>query len=268
MKEYFGLFFVFVARYLILSYNGFVIINDEIILDLDCGGLKIIQSPSGYCFTTDSILLSSIVKAGASERILELGSGSGIVSFLLTVKTHAYEIIGIEIQERLYSMSLRSLDLNQLNSRIRFINADILEAGKILDVGSFDVVVTNPPYEKKAGKGIASERDICKREIHCSLKDIVYSSSKFLKFGGRFYTVIKNNRIVDLLTYMREYKIEPKRIIPVQPKSGDKIELFLVEGKRNGKSGIVFESPLVLCDETGKMLKATKDIYFGHTCKL
>lgn len=238
-----------------------MIIDDEKIYDLNCDGLKIIQSPSGYCFTTDSVLLSSIVRANAKERILELGSGCGVISILLSKKTTAKEIVGIEIQNRLFDMSQRAISLNNLENRVKFINDDFKNIVDTFGKGSFDVVISNPPYEKKNNTIENEEIAICKSEIKCTLDDIISISSSLLNYGGRFYSVIKSPRLADILLLMKKYKIEPKSLIPIQTTKKSNIELFLIEGKKNGKCSLKVLSPLILTTQEGNPTKEIEEIY-------
>lgn len=241
--------------------------NDEIILDLDCCGYKLYQSPSGYCFTTDSVFLSACVRATSNERVLEIGSGSGVISFLIAGKTDALEIVGIEIQKRLYEMSLRSLELNKLNDRVKFINGDIRTIKNVLPAGSFDVVVSNPPYQIHNSKDELSEKEICKTEVLCSLKDLLTATKRLLKYGGRFYAVIKTNRLVDLISEMRANQIEPKKLIPIQANIESDIDLCIIEGKRNGRPGFLTCKPIIIYGEKGNYTPETQEIYYGHKNK-
>ena len=241
-----------------------MVINDEILLDLDCCGYKLFQSPSGYCFTTDSVFLSAYVRASANEIVLEIGSGSGVISFLIAGKTEALEIVGIEVQKRLYEMSLRSLELNKLNDRIKFINGDIRTIKNVLPAGSFDVVVSNPPYQISNSNNELSEKEICKTEVLCSLKDLVSATKRLLKYGGRFYAIIKANRLVDLISEMRVNQIEPKKLIPIQATIESDIDLCIIEGKRNGKPGFLTTKPIVIYDDRGNYTPETQDIYYSY----
>lgn len=238
-----------------------MLIGDEKKLDLQCNGLELIQSPSGYCFTTDAVLLAALVKANAKERVVELGSGSGVISILLFEKTTAKEIVGLEIQKRLFDMSVRSLLLNNIGSRVKFINEDIKKASDILGIGSFDVVVTNPPYEKFLLERKAEERDIAKFEVLITLEEIIKQSALLLKNGGRFYLVIKSSRMGEVFHYMGKYNVTPKKIIPVQSKNTDSIDLCLVEGKKQGAHGLIIDRPLILLDENGNNTKEVTAIY-------
>ncbi len=244
-----------------LLYNLIMLLEHEEIFDLECHGLKIIQSSKGYTFTTDAVLLANTVKAYRNERVLELGAGSGVISLLISQKTPAKEIVGIELQPRLADMATRSVALNNLTDRISIINCNMLEAHKHLDK-TFDVVCVNPPYMEFTGsKEEATEIDICKREVNVTLKEVVAVASKMLKYGGRFYLIVKAERLTDLLSAMREYKVEPKTLIPVQPTLKKDIDTVIVEGRKNGGSGIKVLKPLVVCNEDGTYTEEVERMY-------
>lgn len=254
--------YVFEISYRV-NYNYTMLDKDELFLDLQCDGLQLIQSPSGYCFTTDAVLLASMVRANAKENILELGSGSGVISILLSKKTKAKKIIGIEIQERLYNMSLRSLAINNLGNRVSFIKDDIKNAIKLFGNASQDVIVVNPPYEKYQLKRKPTERDIAKFEVLISLEEMITISANLLKNGGRFYVVIKASRLGDIFHNMKKSGIEPKRLVSVQARKDSPIEICLIEGKKQGGSGMIVDRPIVLQDEFGKMSQDVEEIYSG-----
>ncbi len=238
-----------------------MLLEHEEIFDLECHGLKIIQSSKGYTFTTDAVLLANTVRAYKTERVCELGAGSGVISLLVSKKTPAKEIVGIELQPRLADMATRSVALNELGDRVKIINANMKDVAQHVDK-SFDVVCVNPPYMEYSGSvDDAKEIDICKREVHVTLKEVVEVASKLLKYGGRFYLIVKAERLTDLISAMREYKIEPKALIPVQPTVKKDIDTVIVEGRKNGNNGVKLFKPLVICNEDGSYTKEVEEMY-------
>ncbi len=238
-----------------------MLLPNEEIFDLECHGLKIIQDPSGYAFTTDAVLLANTVKAYKNERVCELGSGSAVISLLLSKKTPAKEIVGVEIQPRLADMARRSIALNELGDRVSILNCDMKIAHTKVDK-TFDVVCVNPPYMEYEGRvDEATEIDICKREVLVTLKEVVESASRLLKYGGRFYCIVKAERLTDLVTAMRQYKVEPKSLIPVQPTVKKDIDTVIVEGRKNGNNGIKLYKPLVICNDDGSYTKEVEEMY-------
>ena len=187
--------------------------ENERIDDLEFKNLKIIQNKKGFCFGIDSILLSDFskkIKKGAN--VLDLGTGTGIIATLLCGKTNLKKITGIELQEEIAEMASRSIKLNNLENKFEIINENILNLPKIFEKKSFDVIVTNPPYKKK-NTGIINEEEkkvISRHEITASLEDFIKVSTMLLKDKGEFYMVHRPERLVDILSTMRENKLEPK----------------------------------------------------------
>ena len=177
--------------------------ENERIDDLEYKGLKIIQNKDGFCFGIDSILLSDFakdIKKGA--KVLDLGTGTGIIATLLCGKTQLSEITGIEIQKEVYEMAKRSIQLNHLEDRFKIIQDNILNLNKCFEKNTFDAIVTNPPYKKKE-TGVQNEdtrKLISRHEIEANLEDFIKISKDMLKDKGEFYIVYRPERLVDLIS--------------------------------------------------------------------
>lgn len=245
-----------------MCYNVCMLKENEKILDLERRGLSLIQDTTGYAFTMDAVLLSDFARANAKHSVVELGAGSGVISILLSYKTNAKKIVCVELQDRLADMAARSIALNNLQDRISVHHGDMQTAHLALGSGTFDVAVSNPPYMTYEGDcNQATELDICKREVFVSLQGVTDSASRLLKFGGVFFVVIKGSRLADLMCAMRNSNIEPKRIVAVQPKSNKDIDTILVEGKKGGNPGMVFEKPLVVFNDDNTYTEELRRIY-------
>ena len=185
--------------------------ENERIDDLEFKNLKIIQNKDGFCFGIDSVLLSDFAKnIRHNSKVIDLGTGTGIINILLSGKTKASKFIGVEIQEEVAEMAKRSVELNNLEDKITILNENILNLKNLYDARSFDAVVTNPPY-KKINTGLINENNkklISRHEITASLKDFIHISSYLLKDFGEFYMVHRPDRLVDIFQLMREEKIE------------------------------------------------------------
>ncbi len=238
--------------------------ENERIDDLEYKGLKIIQNKEGFCFGIDSILLSDFaknIKKGA--KVLDLGTGTGIIATLLCGKTELSEIIGIEVQEEVYEMAKRTIQLNHLENKFKLIQDNILNLNNYFEKNSFDVIVTNPPYKKKE-TGIQNEdirRLISRHEIEANLEDFIKISKDMLKDKGEFYIVYRPERLVDLLSIMRKYKIEPKKIRFVYSNIHAVSKLVLVQGVKNGKPFLKLEPNLYIYDEKGNYTDEILKIY-------
>lgn len=238
--------------------------ENERIDDLEFKGLKIIQNEKGFCFGMDSILLSDFAKKIKSKsKVVDLGTGTGIIPILLTGKTDAEKIYGIEIQKEVAQMAKRSVELNKLEEKIEIINENILNLKNILKKGSIDAIVTNPPY-KKANTGIVNEENkklISRHEITATLDDFIEMSSYLLKDFGEFYMVHRPERLVDILNIMRAKKIEPKKIRMVNPNINKKSNLVLIKGVKCGKPFLEVEKNLYVYNLDGTYTEEILKIY-------
>ena len=238
--------------------------KNEKIEDLQINNLKIIQNKTGFCFGIDSILLSDFAKEIKKEsKVVDLGTGTGIISILLCEKTKLKEIIGIEVQKEVYEMAKKSIKLNKLKNKFKIINDDILNLNKLIQKNTIDVIVTNPPYKKK-GTGIKNEEEkkiISRHETTATLEDFIRMSKEILKDKGEFYMVHRPDRLVDILNIMRKYKIEPKKLRMVYSNKNSEPTLLLIKGIKNAKSFLKIEKNLYIYDENGNYTEEINKIY-------
>ena len=238
--------------------------ESERIDDLEYKGLKIIQDENGFCFGIDSVLLSDFAKNIKKDaKVLDLGTGTGIISILLCGKTDLKKAIGIEIQENVADMARRSSKLNNLEDRFKILNENILNLNNIFEKQSFDVIVTNPPYKKK-GTGIINENEkkiISRHEVTAELEDFIKISKDLLKDKGEFYIVHRPERLIDILSYMRKNKIEPKvlRMVCSNAEKGPK--LVLIKGIKNAKPFLKIEKNLYIYDKDGNYTEDVLKMY-------
>lgn len=211
-------------------------------------GLKLYQDPDCFCFSLDSVVLANYCNIRVRDsKIVEFCSGNGVVSIIMSQRTKA-NIIGIEIQEKLYNMANESLNINNLNERITFINEDIKEYVKGKD-NNVDLIVCNPPYFKydqnnKINDSI--EKQIARHEICINIDDICSSASKILKDNGKLCIVHRTDRFTDVYDSMKKYRIEPKRIKYIYNNENSNSEMFLIEGQKNAGTGLIIDKPLII----------------------
>ena len=237
--------------------------ENERLDELHRNGYCIIQDPERFCFGMDAVLLSSFAKAKKGERVLDLGTGTGIIPILMEAKTGAENFTALEIQEESADMARRSVLYNHLENRINVVTGDIKDASKIFGASSFDVITTNPPY-MIGEHGISCNSDakaIARHEVLCDLDDILRESAKMLRQGGRFYMVHRPFRLAEIFSKMVAYKIEPKRMQLVYPYVDKEPNMVLIEGLRGGKSRITVEKPLIVYKEKGVYTQDIHEIY-------
>lgn len=241
-----------------------ILMPNERIDELELNNLKIIQKNDGFCFGIDSVLLSDFArKIKNNSKVLDLGTGTGILGILLCAKTNLKQITGIEIQKDIADMATRSIQLNNLQGKFDILNCNIKDIDKLLKIDSYDAIVTNPPY-KKPNSGKINENKtklISRHEIEANLDDFIRISFKMLKDKGTLYMVHRAERIVDILSTMRKYKMEPKRIRFVYSNKNSESKLVLLEATKNAKPFVKIERPLYIYNENGDYTQELLQIY-------
>lgn len=240
-----------------------IIHSHERLDELHRNNYYIIQDKDRFCFGMDAVLLSGFAKAKPGERVLDLGTGTGIIPILMEAKTKGEHFTGLEIQPESADMAARSVAYNHLEEKVDIVTGDIKDASKIFGASSFDIITTNPPY-MIGQHGIKNDTDckaIARHEILCSLDDILRESAKILKPSGRFYMVHRPFRLAEILDKMVEYRIEPKRMRLVYPFINKEPNMVLIEGLRGGKSHMIVEKPLIVYKEPGVYTDEIYEIY-------
>lgn len=225
-------------------------------------GYFIIQDPKYFAFGTDAVLLADFAKMKEGERAVDLGTGCGIIPILMCARTKGIRVTGLEIQRPLAEMATRSVNLNGLEESIQIIYGDLKEAARFIKPG-VDVVVANPPYEKtNTGRESPNEyHNIAKREVCCTLGDVVSAAAKLLRTGGRFYIIYRTELFAGLMDKMREYRLEPKRVTLVSQRRGTAPNFALVEGRKGAGEGVKFAPAFALYETDGSYTKEAKKIY-------
>lgn len=240
------------------------LLENERIDDLEFKNLKIIQNTKGFCFGIDSVLLSDFAKGiKKNSTIVDIGTGTGIISILLSAKTDVRKIYGVEIQEDVANMAKRSVELNHLEDKIEIINTNIKNIFDFLEPNKIEAIVTNPPYMKLNTGAQNEERKklISRHEVECTLEDIIQISYKLLKSNGAFYMVHRAERIVDILYYLRQYKLEPKVLRFIQSSVGKEPNLALIKAVKNAGHQLTLEKPLIIYNNDGEYTDEILEIY-------
>ena len=216
--------------------------------DLQCNGLYLIQDPDKFCFGIDAVLLSNFVKVKKNGHVVDLCTGSGIVPILLSAKTGAKKITGIEIQSDIADMARRSVSYNKLDEKIDIVNDDISNALKYINNCSVDSVCVNPPYMKDttAIKNPDLPMAIARHELLTDLETVINIASKLLKESGKFFIVHRPSRLSEIFASMRQNRIEPKRLRFIHPYIESKANLVLIEGAKGSGVWLDGEPPWVV----------------------
>lgn len=234
---------------------------------LNYNGLKIIQDDNYFNFSLDSVLLPNFVTLNKNiKRIIDLGTGNAPIPMILTTMTDA-KIYGIELQKDIYNLAVESVELNKLNDKITLINDDMKNLGKYFEFNSFDVIVCNPPYFKlNKGSNVneTEQKTIARHEKYITLNEIVEIAKKFLNNNGTFAMVHRTDRLIEIIELMRKNNIEPKKIQLIYPKEGTESNLVLIEGRKNGNTGLKVMPPLIIHNKNGEYTEKIKKIFNGE----
>lgn len=237
----------------------------ERIDDLQLDGLKIIQNSKWFCFGTDAVLLSDFASKSVKKdaKVLDMCSGNGIISLLLSAKSSAKAIHALEVQPGVAEMASRSVKLNGLEGKIVPHCGDLRDSEEYYGRSFFNNIICNPPY-KEAGGGLVNKDDpitLARHEILCTLEDIIRVSSIILAPCGKLSMIHRPERLADIFCLMRKYKIEPKRLRFVHPSAGKTATMILVEGAYCGRPKLFLEPPLYVYNEHGVYTDEINFIY-------
>ena len=239
--------------------------ENERIDDLQINNLKIIQNKNGFCFGIDSVLLANFAgDIKKNSKVIDLGTGTGIISFLILAKNNINHVTGVEVQEEVAEMAERSIKLNNLQNQFNIINCNIKNILKYVERNSYDVVVTNPPYKKlnTGGKNEDEKKLISRHEILADIFDFIKASKEVLKDKGTLYLVHRPERLADIIVALRENKIEPKKIQFVYSKKDSaEAKLVLIKAVKNSGNFLKIEHPMYIYDNRGKYTEEVLKIY-------
>lgn len=237
--------------------------DEERLDDLQRNGYQIIQKKDGFCFGMDAVLLSGFAAVKPGEKAIDLGTGTGIIPILLEAKYEGEHYTGLEIQDEVAEMAARSVAINHLEEKVSIVKGDIKEASRLFGAASFDVVTSNPPYmnDSHGLKNPDLPKAIARHEVLCTLDDVAREAAKLLRPGGRFYMVHRPHRLIEIITALTKYKLEPKRMKMVHPFVDKEANMVLIEAVRGGKSMIKVEAPIVVYREPGVYTQEIYDIY-------
>lgn len=246
--------------------ENFIRNKHERVDNLHVENYKIIQNKKYFCYGMDAVLLSyyvnTLMNIHKNNKIMDLGTGTGIIPILLYYINSSWVIHGIEIQEYFADMARRSIKLNNINNNVNIYHCDLRDIPKEVVKNTYDVVVSNPPYmSSNTLKNENEYKAIARHEITCSLIDVVQAAKKLLVNRGKLFMIYKSDRLVDVISCMRDNNIEPKTLCFIYPKMSKEPNLIMVEGVKNGNPQLKFHPPIIIYNEDGGYTDQLKSIY-------
>ena len=209
--------------------------------DLQHNGLMLYQDTDYERFNADALWLCAFFRASAADRVVELGSGSGVICVLGTDNTGA-RFTGVERQERLVALAQKSAAYNKQD--IRFVCADAADAPALLGHGAFSVAVMNPPYFTSGERSESTARSLARHDAGDTLNVFLSSAFALLKNGGKLFLIYPADALPELMRALEQARFAPKRMKLVYGKAGGNALRVLIEAKKDGKSGLIIEPPL------------------------
>ena len=227
--------------------------------------LKIVQNSEWFSFSLDSVLLADFTRVNNKMKIIDFCCGNAPIPLFLSTKTKA-KITGVELQKEVYELAKKSISLNKLDDQIEMLNIDVKNIANLYDTDIFDLITCNPPYFKlteKSNTNLNNVKATARHEISLTLNDIFKCAKKLLKNNGKIVMVHRTERLIEIISEMKNNNIEPKRIKLIYPFLDSESNMVLIEGTKNGKPGIKIEKSLIIHNTDGSYRDDVLKIFNG-----
>ena len=227
------------------------------------GKLHINQEDAGYRFSIDAVLLAHFLNPRAADKLVDLGTGCGVIPLILAYRHPGITAIGIEIQNKLADLAISNVLANRMQNRINVLCLDMRQLKPAMIGGPADAVVCNPPYRSPNSGRLNpdSQRAIARHELKVRLIDVLETARRVLRTAGRFFTIYPAQRIAELLAQMHLAGIEPKLIRVVHSRLEEEAKLILVAGTKGARAGITIGSPLIIYNKEGRYCKEVRQMF-------
>ncbi|XMB86551.1 tRNA1(Val) (adenine(37)-N6)-methyltransferase [Mycoplasmatota bacterium WC44] len=235
------------------------VINDLLGYD----GLKVIQRPDMFNFSLDSLLLGYFTEVNyKTNKIIDFCTGNAPVAMYLSLKTDK-EIHAVEIQEDVYDLAKRSIEMNNLQDQIKLYNRDLVDIHKVLGINSFDLVTCNPPFFKLLETSNLNKNDyktIARHEVSANIENILIEAKRLLKNKGVLSMVHRPERLVEILSLMKKHSLEPKTLRFVYPKKGAEANTVLIKAQKSANVGVKILEPIFVY-ENGEYSEVVREVF-------
>ncbi len=224
----------------------------------------IYQDDEWFNFSLDSVLLANFVTIRKKDKkIMDFCTGNAAVLMLLSYRTNA-KLVGVEVQKCVYDLGVQSILENSFDKQIELINDDVKNISSYYKQGEFDVVICNPPYFRHTSDKFINDnyvKCVARHEILITLDDVIAKACYLLNNDGIFAMVHQADRLIEIINIMQKYRIEPKKVQFVYSKYGSTCNLILIEGVKNGKSGLKILDPLYVHNDDGSYTDRIRDMF-------
>lgn len=239
--------------------------KDSTLDDLIIGGRKMRQPRQGYRMGLDAVLLSAFVSCVAGHQVADLGTGAGALPLLLTARYPGINVRAVEIQAELALLARENVLINGLSDQVTIYNQDLTSIHHQWGSGSFDLVVTNPPYRIPGSGGTSpnKQKRIATEEICCSLSDVITTSARLVSNTGTVALVHKPERLADIIREFTGNNLQPVRLCFVHPQQDKAASLILLEGRKKSKQALVVEPSLIVHEIDMSYTKEMQRIYYN-----
>lgn len=227
---------------------------------LDIDDYFVLQDDEDYAFSQDSVLLANLAKLCDTDKVLDLGCGSGILSILAIVKKHVKHVLGIEVQPRVANMAKESAKLNGLEDKFEVVCEDVKNIRNVVSAESFDKVICNPPYFANTFNTPVCEKEISRRETTASLDDFIHAGAYALKFGGDMWLISKADRLAECMYSLSSHNLQPKELTLVYPKLSRGVDVTIIKARKGAKPGLVCNT-FIAMNEDGEYTDEYKELY-------
>lgn len=227
------------------------------------GKVTVKQEQVGYRFSIDAVILAHHVRPRPGERVVDLGTGCGIVPLIVAYRHPATHMFGIEIQKELADIADDNVRENGMQETVRIVHGDMQTIQPAMFQGPVDIVVSNPPFHKAASGRINPNRQraVARHEIRVTLLDVVKAAGDILKTAGLFVLVYTSERLPELVQHMRACRIEPKNVRFIHSRRDSESKLMMMEGIKQGRPGLKVGPPIVIYNEDGTYTKEVADMF-------
>lgn len=240
-------------------------LKTEVLNDLlEFDDLKIYQDTNTFNFSLDTVLLAKFVSIKKNAKtIMDIGTGNAPIPLILSRRTEAH-IIGVEIQKELVELAKKSVEKNKLEKQIKIINADIVDEYKKMESDTISSITCNPPFFKvteNSRKNESNYKTIARHELFLDVEKVLLIAKKLLVNGGNIAIVHRPERLIEIITKMKENNLEPKKMRLIYPFKGENAHILLIEGYKNGKPGLKILDPLYVHNKDGSYTEEVKEYF-------